>query len=143
MGHVVTGLNFQQGFLEVLFLGPLLFNIFLNDTFLPTHAVMLMTILRAPSIKTYKSNLEASFAIIQRWLYKYYMFLNPGKYHYQLISICYKSNKINLNGTGIISSNDDKLLGVLIDKKLSFDVHIKSLLKKAGQKLSALPKLNS
>ena len=57
------------------------------------------------------------------------MFLNPGKCQYKF--------------TEITSSNNEKLLSVLTDKKISFDVHIKSLFKKAGQKLSALTKLNS
>ena len=51
--------------------------------------------------------------------------------------------KIHLNGTEITSSNNEKLLAVLTDKKLSFDVHIKSLCKKAGQKLSALSRISS
>ena len=50
---------------------------------------------------------------------------------------------LNLNGTEITSDNNEKLLGVLIDKKLSFDVHIKSLCIKAGQKLSTLARVSS
>ena len=40
------------------------------------------------------------------------------------------------------SSNEEKLLGFLLDSKLNFDFHIRSLCKKAGQKLSALVRIN-
>ena len=62
---------------------------------------------------------------------------NPGKFYYMLISNQDEPYKINLNGTEITSINNEKLFGVLIDKK-SFDIHIKSVCKKVGQKPSAL-----
>ena len=49
----------------------------------------------------------------------------------------------SLNGTEITSGNNEKLLGVFTDKKLSFEVHIKSLFRKAWKKLSALTKISS
>ena len=66
------------------------------------------------------------------------MVLNPGKCHYMLKGNHDEPDKINLNGRVIANSNNKKLLGVFIDKKLNFDVHIKTLCKKAGQKLNAL-----
>ena len=71
------------------------------------------------------------------------MAYNPGKCHYMLIGNHDESNKINLNGTEITSSSNKKLHGVLIDKKLNFDVHIKSLCKKEDQKLSALARVSN
>ena len=69
--------------------------------------------------------------------------INPGKYHYMLIGNHDEPDKANLNGTGITCSNNQKLLGVLTDRKLNFDVHIKSLCKKEGQKFSALTRISS
>ena len=43
-------------------------------------------------------------------------------------------NKIILNNNEIASSNEEKLLGILLDIKLDFDSHITSLCKKTGQK---------
>ena len=40
----------------------------------------------------------------------------------------------NLNGTKLASSRYEKLLGILTDRYLSFDKHIKSLGRKAGPK---------
>ena len=42
---------------------------------------------------------------------------NPGKCYYMLISNQDEPYKINLNGTEITSINNEKLFGVLIDKK--------------------------
>lgn len=46
-----------------------------------------------------------------------------------------EEDKININGIEIDSSKNGKFLGVLIDKNLSFDVHVLSRYEKAGQKL--------
>ena len=48
------------------------------------------------------------------------MVLNPGKCHYMLIGNNDEPDKINLNGTGITNSNNEKLLGALFGKKVSF-----------------------
>ena len=45
--------------------------------------------------------------------------------------------------TKLASSSYEKLLGILIDRDLSFDKHIKSLCRKAGQKLNALARISN
>ena len=52
------------------------------------------------------------------------------------------THKIILNNNEISSSNEEKLSGILLDSKLNFDFHITCLCKKAGQKLSALARIN-
>ena len=69
------------------------------------------------------------------------MVLNPGKCHYLVLGNRSNSDTINLNGTKLASSSYEKLLGILIDRDLSFDKHIKSLCRKAGQKLNALTRI--
>ena len=44
---------------------------------------------------------------------------------------------------GLERSNNKKLLTVVIDKNLSFDIHTKSICKKAKQKLSFLARLSN
>ena len=52
-----------------------------------------------------------------------HMGLNPGKCHYKLIGIKSYEDKIIWNSAELKTSKEEKLLGVLIDKNLSFDVH--------------------
>ena len=52
------------------------------------------------------------------------------------------SKKNFLNNNEIASTNEEKLLGILLDNKLKFESHITSLCKKAGQKFSALVRVD-
>ena len=70
------------------------------------------------------------------------MVLNPGKCHYIVIGDDDPTQKIILNNNEIASSNEEKLLGILLDSKLNFESHIIPLCKKAGQKLCALAGIN-
>ena len=47
-----------------------------------------------------------------------------------------------MNNNEIASSNEEKLLGILLDSKLNFGSHITSLCKKAAQKLSDIATIN-
>ena len=71
------------------------------------------------------------------------MVLNPGKCHYLVVGNSSNSDTINLNGTKLASSNYEKLLGILIDRDLSFDKPIKSLCRKAGQNINALARISN
>ena len=77
------------------------------------------------------------FMTLQKWFHENHMVLNPGKCHCIVTGDNDPSNKKNLNNE-ITSSNEEKLLGILLDSKLNFDSHNTSLCNKAGQKLSAL-----
>ena len=89
-----------------------------------------------------KNDLEMDFMILHKWFHVNHMVLNPGKCHYIVIGDDDPIHKIILNNNEIASSNVEKLLGILLDSKLNFDSHITSLCKKAGQKLSALARIN-
>ena len=147
MGDIVTGLNFKQGFLTFLFWVH-----WYSTYFQITHDIFLFTngnqcsfaddnTLYAININllVVKPNPKTNFAVMQRWFYANHTVLNTGKYHYTLIGYHNKPDKINLNGTETKNSNNDNL-GVLFDKKLSFDVHLK--FKKPWQKLVALPRIS-
>ena len=82
------------------------------------------------------------FIILQKWLHENHIVLNPDKCHNIVIGYNDRTQKIILNNNEIASSNEKKLLGILLDSKLNFDSHIKSLCKKAGQKLSIFAKIN-
>ena len=82
------------------------------------------------------------FTILHKWFHENHMVLNPGKCHYIVIGDDDPSHKIILNNNKIASSNEEKLLGFLLDSKLNFGSHITYLYKKAGQKLSSLARIN-
>ena len=54
------------------------------------------------------------------------MIITTEKCHYILVGNKVSDDKIVLNGVELETSNEEKLLGVIIDNNLSFDVHIKS-----------------
>ena len=66
------------------------------------------------------------------------MVLNPGKCHYIVIGDDDPTQKIILNNNEIASSNEEKLLGILLDSKLNFDSHITSLCKNQVKNLVLL-----
>ena len=55
----------------------------------------------------------------------------------------YENVRAKIGKTKIWESKKQKLLGVEIDRTLSFDEHIASLCKKAGKKLSVLARLSN
>ena len=71
---------------------------------------------------------------MHKWFHENHIVLNPEK--------CHDDKKI-LNRVELITTYEEKLPGVLSDKNLSFDIHIKSMCKKASQKINALVRLNN
>ena len=49
---------------------------------------------------------------------------------------------LNIGSVRIKESKEEKLLGVILDKKLCFKQQVKSICKKAGQKLHALSRIS-
>ena len=76
--------------------------------------------------------------ILYKWFHENYMVLNAGKYHYIVVVDDNLSHKIILNNNEIASSNEEKLLGILLDSKLNFESHITSFCKKRN----ALARIN-
>ena len=74
---------------------------------------------------------------MQKWFYENHMALNPGKCHYLVPGNRSNSDTINLNGMKLASSSYEKLHGILIDRDL------KSLCRKAGQKLNGLAQISN
>ena len=80
------------------------------------------------------------------WLTHNAMIANPAKFQ----AILLKKDKSDLSGRELYinnqlikTKNEVESLGVLIDNKMSFKVHISNLCKSAGGKLNALKRLKS
>ena len=65
------------------------------------------------------------------------MVLNPGKSHYMCLGKNLDDDEVlNFNNLTVKSSKEVEIFGVKIDNNLNFNNHIKSIYRKAGQKLS-------
>ena len=80
---------------------------------------------------------------ISNWFYNNYMVLNSRKHHFMLFGVT-ENEQFDLmcNDITLKHSSDEKMLGVTIDNKLSFDEHISYICKIANKKLNALSTIN-
>ena len=101
--------------------------LFLNATFV----IMSMKNWKRP--KPVRRNLKMNFMILHQWFHENHMTLNPGKCHCMVNGSNDLSHEITLNENEITSSNEEKLIGKLLDSKLNFESQIGSLYRKAGQ----------
>ena len=129
-------------------LGPLLFNIFINDMFFFIKDSKLANF--ADDTTLYTTNdtmdklletLKCDTTILQNWFRMNEMKANEDKYH--LIVCKEKDLSITLDNATLISKDSVELLGVTLDKELSLTKHITKLNKQANQKLHALARISN
>ena len=129
-------------------LGPLLFNIFIDDLFYFVTNCLLcnytVTTLYAFNrfLETMKCKLQKDFEILDRWFQQNIMVINPDKCNF--MNLRPKTSTQNVNDIfcheeiKLKSSCEETLLGVIIDKDLNFNNHVNAICKTAGRKLNAL-----
>ena len=72
------------------------------------------------------------------------MILNPGKCYFMYTDKNVSDSELlNLNDLNLKNCKEVEILGITIDRNLNFKGHIKNICRKAGQKLSALPRISS
>ena len=128
-------------------LGPLLFNIYLNDLFFQlndTHVCNFAddTTLNACDLElpNILNELEDNALTCILWFENNYMKLNQSKCHF-LTSGSTEHLWVKVGNEMIWESQAEKLLGLTVDKNLNFNLHLKTLCKKANQKVSALARI--
>ena len=128
-------------------LGPILFNIYINDMFFQfvnAHVCNFAddTTLTACNInmKDLLHELEDNTLSAIIWFENNYMKLNQSKCHF-LTCGSQEHLWIRVGDERIWESQSEKLLGMIVDKKLSFDLHLRTLCKKVNQKVSALARV--
>ena len=129
-------------------LGPLLFNIYINDLFF-TEDFQMMNFADdcspynfSSSINEVIQNLENQTTLLVGW-YKYnYLKPNPDKWHL-ILSESEPSHFVKVNDKCIFNSKNEKVLGVYFDNKLNFECHLGKLCKRASQKFHALVRVSS
>ena len=127
--------------------GPLLFNIFLCDLFLFLTETEIASYAddNTPFSCQYDPtnitlNLENASSNLLTWCFNNGMKANPDKYHFlhtANIDLTVKIYQMEIKG-----SEKENLLGVLIDKRLTFEPHVKRLCNKVSQKLNALARVS-
>ena len=132
-------------------LGPTLFNLFLNDLFLFMNGVEIYNYADDNTL-SYVShtmadlveNLERSGSMMTQWFLNNGMKANPDKY--QTIIFCKDADvttSLHVSGARIQSDGQVKLLGVIIDQKLSFRQHATAVCGKACRQVNALMRLSN
>ena len=92
------------------------------------------------SIKDLLHELEDNALSAIVWFENNYMQLNQSKCHF-LTCGTPEHLWVRVGDERIWESQNEKLLGVTVDKQLSFDLHLKTLCKKTNQKVSALARI--
>ena len=131
-------------------LGPLLFNIFVNDLFLFVSSSILSNYADYNTFYTSGYNLKEVKEVllndlnkVTEWFLGNYMVLNAGKCHFMCLGKNTENETFSFKDTITNSSKEETILGVIIDNRLTFSSHIRELCKKASQKISALSRISS
>ena len=131
-------------------LGPLLFNIYINDMFMfisnsqiCNYADNTTLYVIDQDIKQAMKTLEQDVVILREWFQNNFMKLNEDKCH--LINFGKGSNdkSLRIDNTIIKPSKEQQLLVTSIDNNLSFKGHVQSICKKASKKLHALSQISN
>ena len=141
--------DIKSGVPQGSILGPLLFNIYINDIFffvetcdLANYADDTTPYSIETAIDILLQKLYKDTSILIRWFQDNYLQLNPDKCKF-LISNRDKDISIIINNEVIECSKSVKLLGVTIDNKLDFNEHLTKLCKKVSSKLHALARISN
>ena len=143
--------HLQLGVPQGSVLGPLFFNIYINDLLLSIQETDICNYADDTTIYTCDtrlenvvSRLENDSKIIIEWFRNNYMKLNEDKCHFMIFGE--RTNQdvgINIGNCTVNNSQEEKLLGVLIDSNLNFEKHVSNICKKAGNKLFALSRMST
>ena len=142
--------NIYKGVPQGSILGPVLFNIFINDIFnFVTHCDLYnyaddnTLSCSDNSAENVKLRLESESRILTQWFSDNHMKAKPDKFQGLCIGNKTKEQSIsfNLDGNTIFCEDSAKLLGVTIDFRLKFDIHISEICKKAARQLNVLKRI--
>ena len=131
-------------------LGPLLFNIYLNDLFWTREYTDVCNLADDTTYFSSDMNLnelirklEHDTALALEWFDCNYMKLNTDKCHLLIAGNKHEHVFAKIGNDIVWESSKERLLGVTIDNKLRFKEHIYNLCKTAHNKLSALIRYSS
>ena len=121
-------------------LGPLLFNIYVNDLLIFVSDIDICNYADKAALyvsDTYTihilNKLENSTSTVASWFTDNCMRLSREKCHFMVFGDQSNDLTLNIETIPVVESREQKLLGITVDKKLTFKIHVESLCKKANQ----------
>ena len=130
-------------------LGPLLFNIYINDLFWLNESSNVCNFADDTTFYASDQNLDSLLNRLELvsleaidWFKANYMKLNEDKCHLLIGGNKYEHVSAMIGNSRIWESRREKLLGIHIENNLSFNYHITEICNKAGRKVSALARMS-
>ena len=143
-----TWIELLKGVPQGSVLGPLLFNIYINDLFYQLSNIHACNFADDTTLNAFSRNLEELLHNLEydthsaiMWFENNFMKLNQDKCHFLISGNINELLFAKVGEELIWESSEEKLLGVTIDKNLNFNSHLSILCKKAGQKVTALARI--
>ena len=97
----------------------------------------------AKSVNNAIENLQSDLKIALKWFKDNQVMANPGKFQFMILSKNTINKSIIMSIKTIESSKSVKLLGLIIDNKLNFGIHINDICKEASAKIKGLGRIRS
>ena len=141
--------SIKSGVPQGSILGPLLFNIYINDIFYFVNELNLINYADDNTPYVIESNidnlvksLENSVSILHKWFHENYLVMNADKCNL-LVTKHHDNVSVKVGNEIVKGKAHVKLLGITIDNKLDFTEHVSNVCKKVSTKLHALARISN
>ena len=143
--------NLDKGVPQGSIMGPVLFNFFIHDLYYFIKNCTLLNYADDDTLLFSHNDVTELYSVISTdsdialtWFERNGMKANPDKFQFILshrnITV---TDPIMISGMSLCPENTVKLLGVTIDKLLTFDKHVENICKKASNQLNVLKRFSN